>query len=334
MEKNNTIGSVLFYSPQELLDHISSLFPKSLVVTRGEIKMRNGFLKLSDGKAEIDIVGLNADSDILVGSLVEIAGYLNYQVSGSGIYAKLTVKDIKVLEERGVALSKELMESIKKKKTNRGFIGYLFQLLEKEELIRIAVIHGKSAQVHRDFQNALINSAGAYTNYVELDFIESGLSDEELAQTLSSIADDSYHMIFILRGGGSLEELSRIGGLQTVQVIVEKDLPVYLALGHSLDKGLSLLEKVAEYSFPTPSIAGQELGRILKLYMSLLEIRKNYQNTILQLNTLNKDYSRLLSDKQILEKKIKETSQKIPISYILTAFAVGVSVGFLLKNLF
>lgn len=320
------------YTPQEVMDLVSGRFPRDNIKVQGRLIWKNGFVKLSDGRAEIDVDGVDG-LDISVGSLVEIDGFLSYRISGSGIYVKLRKKEIRVIEDTGESLAKELSELVRTKKTHRGFYGYVQGLLTKEEVLKVVVIHGRGAQVHRDFQNALYNSSGAGHTRVELSFIESGLSDEELAQTLSEL-DTSYHMVFVLRGGGSEEELSRIGGIKSAQVVVEKDIPLYLALGHSLDKNLSLLEKVAEHSFPTPSIAGQELGKLINLHMSLASAIEQYKSTLVNLNTANQRINTLSREKEFLERELEKLkqSQGTNLIYILIAIAIGFVLGLVAKN--
>lgn len=87
-------------------------------------------------------------------------------------------------------------------------------------------------------------------------------SDEELSSTLEKAAS-RCDLLVIVRGGGDTEELSRIGGIQTLNTILGLGKPVYLAIGHTLDKNTGLLNLVADDSFPTPSIAGTEIAETL-----------------------------------------------------------------------
>jgi exonuclease VII large subunit len=92
---------------------------------------------------------------------------------------------------------------------------------------------------------------------------ESSLSDEELAKTIKEAAKSGVSAIFLLRGGGSQEELARIGGFESIKAIIYSNIPFYTAIGHSFDRMVSLIEKVADGHFATPSIAGQGLGKLV-----------------------------------------------------------------------
>ncbi len=73
------------------------------------------------------------------------------------------------------------------------------------------------------------------------------------------------HAVFLLRGGGSKEELARVGGFESIKAIIRAYIPFYIAIVHSFDRMVSFIEKVADGHFATPSIAGQELGKLVRV---------------------------------------------------------------------
>jgi exonuclease VII large subunit len=52
--------------------------------------------------------------------------------------------------------------------------------------------------------------------------------------------------VFLLRGGGSKGELARVGGFESIKTIIRADIPFYIAIGHSFDRMVSLMEKAQE----------------------------------------------------------------------------------------
>jgi len=56
-----------------------------------------------------------------------------------------------------------------------------------------------------------------------------------------------------------------VGGFESIKAIIRADIPFYIAIGHSFDRMVSLMEKVADGNFATPSIAGQELGKLMRV---------------------------------------------------------------------
>jgi exonuclease VII large subunit len=79
------------------------------------------------------------------------------------------------------------------------------------------------------------------------------------------VANSGVHAVFLLRGGGAKGELARVGGFESIKAIIRGDIPFYIAIGHSFDRMVSLLEKAADGHFATPSIAGQELGKLVRV---------------------------------------------------------------------
>lgn len=268
--KNNIITN--YYTPTDVVNLITSNLPRPYVAVVGSITKKKGYFKLSDENTDLSLISLSGDyNDYQEGYRVEAYGYLNYQVSSGAVYPRLDVERLRILNKKED--NSENVKELIRKKTNRGFVGYISSIAKKD-FVNILLIHGQGAQVHRDFENAFSSSIGYYKDRVNLQFVETRLNDDDLSQTLKQIDTSKYDLVFIIRGGGSEQELSRVGGIKSLNVIIEKDIPLYLALGHSLDKGLSLLEKVADYSFPTPSIAGQETGRLLRLYFEEEELKR------------------------------------------------------------
>ncbi len=318
-----------YYTPKEVLDRLSGLFSRELISARGYLIRKNSYFKLSMDGHEVDVSG-EMLVEVPLESFVEVDGYLTYSIyQGGGIYPRILVKDVRVIEDSGKKLTDAMEELLRRRKTHRGW-QYLVGLLEKEKVLRLAVVHGRGAQVHRDFENAYIGAVGAYAGRVAFDFFESPLSDEELSQTLSDLTD--YHAVFVLRGGGAREELQRVGGILSASVVIERDIPLYLALGHSLDRGLSMLERVAEHTFPTPSIAGAELGKAVRLiteYQLMAGRMEELSMRARLAEDLRREKESLLEELRTLRQKVVE--KPLQVNYILLAFAAGVAVGFALR---
>lgn len=91
-----------------------------------------------------------------------------------------------------------------------------------------------------------------------------------------------YDIIIITRGGGSFEDLIGFSHPKLIKFIYEFDYPVLSAIGHMIDN--PLLDKVANFNVPTPSLAAQ----------FIIDHNKNY-------------CTELNSVKYLLEEKIKYT---------------------------
>ncbi len=148
----------------------------------------------------------------------------------------------------------------------------------------------QSAQVWQDFISAFRSAAGEYANRIEFVRFETSLADEELAKTVEKAANSEVHAVFLLRGGGGKGELARVGGFESIKAIIRADIPFYIAIGHSFDRMVSLMEKVADGHFATPSIAGQELGKLVRvvsenegLRSGAKEKRRKESNLVLEL---------------------------------------------------
>uniref|UniRef100_A0A7C5X3K0 Exonuclease VII large subunit C-terminal domain-containing protein n=1 Tax=Thermocrinis ruber TaxID=75906 RepID=A0A7C5X3K0_9AQUI len=255
---------------KKLSDHVSSSFVFPIKV-RGTVILDKGYYKLTDGKAGITL-NIEKALELPVGAEVEIEGVLGvnlfYKEDTAILYPAINVNSYKVLdEEKEREFQKRVseVETLLRNRTHYGFWETFSRLLKEKKTVKVGLIHGNSAQVWQDFMSAFRSAAGEYADRIEFVRFESSLSDEGLARTIEKVANSGVHAVFLLRGGGSKEELARIGGFESIKAIIRADIPFYIAIGHSFDRMVSLMEKAADGNSATPSIAGQELGKLVRV---------------------------------------------------------------------
>ncbi len=253
---------------EKLSSHVSSSFVFPIKV-RGTVILDKGYYKLTDGKAGITL-NVEKALELPVGAEVEIEGVLCANAfckeDTAILYPAINVNSYKVLDEdkeREFQKRVAEVEALLKEKNHYGFWETFSRLLKEKKTLKVGLIHGKSAQVWQDFISAFRSAAGEYADRVEFIKFETSLADEELAKTIEKAANSGVHAVFLLRGGGSKGELARVGGFESIKAIIRADIPFYIAIGHSFDRMVSLMEKVADGPFATPSIAGQELGKLM-----------------------------------------------------------------------
>jgi hypothetical protein len=255
---------------EKLSSHVSSSFVFPIKV-RGTVILDKGYYKLTDGKAGITL-NVEKALELPVGAEVEIEGVLGanafYKEDTAILYPAINVNSYKVLDEdkeREFQKRVAEVEDLLKERNHYGFWETFSRLLKEKKALKVGLIHGRSAQVWQDFISAFRSAAGEYADRIEFVRFESSLADGELAKTIEKAANSGVHAVFLLRGGGSKEELARVGGFESIKAIIRADIPFYIAIGHSFDRMVSLMEKVADGNFATPSIAGQELGKLMRV---------------------------------------------------------------------
>jgi len=255
---------------EKLSSHVSSSFVFPIKV-RGTVILDKGYYKLTDGKAGITL-NVEKSLELPVGAEVEIEGVLGanafYKEDTAILYPAINVNSYKVLDEdkeREFQKRVAEVEALLKNRNHYGFWETFSRLLNEKRALKVGLIHGQNAQVWQDFISAFRSAAGEYADRIEFVRFESSLADGELAKTIEKAANSGVHAVLLLRGGGSKEELARVGGFESIKAIIRADLPFYIAIGHSFDRMVSLMEKVADGNFATPSIAGQELGKLMRV---------------------------------------------------------------------
>lgn len=126
--------------------------------------------------------------------------------------------------------------------------------LEITELsLRLAVISSSKAAGYQDFYNEIIGSR--YKFSVEL--FEAVMQGEQaqmsITQAMDRIAErlDDFDVVVLIRGGGSLNDLSCFDNYHLCSSIAQFPLPIVSGIGH--DKDVSIADMVANTALKTPT---------------------------------------------------------------------------------
>lgn len=84
----------------------------------------------------------------------------------------------------------------------------------------------------------------------------------QLSEVLREITPEEADLVCIVRGGGNWSDLRTFDDLELARAIAHCAVPVMVAIGHH--SNVSLVDLVAEASFPTPSDAGARLDVVYR----------------------------------------------------------------------
>lgn len=195
--------------------------------------------------------------------------------------------------------------------------------------LKVLVLLGPRSIVDEDFRTAFnrvierhfgsIRSFGLDSiieHFVEIEFERVVLGQvtylpgyQTLYQKLSDIISwktftgkYEYSMIFIIRGGGGVEDKTKISDDDACKLIQRIEIPVYAAIGHAKDKKKDEINKVcyntvADQVFETPTAAGTELAEVVAELIKRHVFRpvKNKMIEEIRVNSeLSFDYLRIL----------------------------------------
>ena len=173
---------------------------------------------------------------------------------------------------------------------------------------RIAVISSGNAAGYTDFINHLTKNSYGYVFYTALfDTVMQGTETEEsVIGSLDRIAarQDLFDVVVIIRGGGSVSDLSWFDNYRIAYHITQFPLPVITGIGH--EKDLSVTDMVARLPLKTPTAVADHLiesvadaeshleemsNNITQSSMSILgENREKLSGSIIQLVNFGKEF--------------------------------------------
>ncbi|MET3501356.1 hypothetical protein ABIC45_002968 [Mucilaginibacter rubeus] len=307
MENDNT--SIISYSPAAVLNLFNnSIFinqTKRIVQLKGIYIQGKGTLysgyfydtfrdEASDAAITILVPPL-IRNELQPNKTVTVNGFVTRRVintSGS-IQIQLTVTDLVAQTQNKYNdddLKKIELMQLKAVSGYRDVYSWLKEKIISEEAFKIGIIIGKSGIIDNDIKHQLRESISFY----DITFHRVNLSsEEEILIMLDRLNNENYGLIALSRGGGdNLDIFNRF-------VLAEKAVSLsslfITAIGHKDD--VTLLQKVADKSFITPSELGQFLNDVYnhtveelanskaRLIESVkLQLSANYQKEIDNLN--------------------------------------------------
>ena len=192
---------------------------------------------------------------------------LDYYSMGGNI--NLIVDNITTNDEKGELYIK--YEKIKEDFINKGYFNQSNKNIVLPPIIKnILIITSANGAALQDFLYNMGNN-NMNVNYEVIDVVVQGLScPKNICIELEKL-DKIYDLVIITRGGGSFEDLfgfSQPELIETVNQLRFKIPPILSAIGHMVDN--PLLDLVADFSAPTPSLAAQFIVDHNKKYINLL----------------------------------------------------------------
>ena len=256
------------------------------------------------------------------GDQIIVEGKINYY-SGRGNISFIIDKIISI---EGTGKFYKLYQKYKNKCESLGYFNKNKNLLPEYIQNILLVTSETGAAIQDFFYNIKKNKS--LLNYDICNCIVQGEKcPKDLIKKLKNLDKENklnkYDLIIITRGGGSFEDLFGFSKLKIIEYIYNFNYPVLSAIGHAVDN--PLLDLVADYNVPTPSLAGQFIIDYNKSYITILnndiDILKNklnhylekYNDNIINIKeNINKKLLFLERTKIIFEENIKsQINQKL-----------------------
>jgi len=243
-------------------------------------------------------------SELQPGKTITVSGFITKRIvnTAGSIQIQLTVTDL--VEQTQNKYSDEDIKKIEilQAKANAGYRdvhSWLKENIISETPFKITVLIGKTGIIDSDIKHQLKESIG----YYDLGFHRINLSSEpEIIMALNSLDQQDNSLIVISRGGG--ENLDIFNKFPIAEKAITLKSLFVTAIGHKDD--VTLLQKVADKSFITPSEFGQFLNDTYNHTIEELEnsrarlvesvkaqLTANYQKQIDNLNQKLKDNEEL-----------------------------------------
>jgi exodeoxyribonuclease VII large subunit len=213
----------------------------------------------------------------------------------------INVNQIKPSGEGSIKKAAKLLEE--KLKTEG-----LFEISRKKHILhpptKIGLITSVGSAAYHDFIKILSERwTGIEIKVMDVQ-VQGDLSAPQITDALSYFNSnpDPVDVIVIIRGGGSVEDLSSFNEEQLVRSIASSRISTLVAIGHEVD--VSLAELVADRRCSTPTHAAESLTQNKKDILAELKLNKVQINNYLE-NNINQNTSNITELKGRINEIIK-----------------------------
>ncbi|MFD2726268.1 exodeoxyribonuclease VII large subunit [Hyunsoonleella rubra] len=175
------------------------------------------------------------------------------------------------------------------------------------------IVTGVQSTSQDDYMSQLVDS-----EYYRIRHHRCNLSSKvELIEFLDKYDFSNTDLLIIIRGGGSGLEV--FNEMELCKKAIELSIPFITGIGHDADK--TLLEKVSDRGFSTPTAVGAFLQGIVKTYMDRTNALKAKDEELVKLKKQTENETKLLSNQILTQKR---TLNKIWIVLVVLIAIIGI----------
>lgn len=259
---------------------ISQLIKKSLPTSNfkivGEIsnpKFSHGhlFFNLKDNESSIKTIIWSSklkilDEELKDGDKVILEASINFYETKGDI--SLIVNNVISIEGQGKIYKKYI--KYKKKFEDAGYFNKDAKKPLPNPIRKILIVTSETGAAIQDFFFTIKNNDSLLKYDILNTIVQGEKCPRDLIKKIKATSNlDEYDLIVITRGGGSFEDLFGFSKPKLIKFIYNLDYPVLSAIGHMVDN--PLLDLVADFTSPTPSLAGQFIIDHNKSYIKILK---------------------------------------------------------------
>ena len=229
------------------------------------------FFNLKDNKTSIKTIMWSSkiaslQEELKDGDKIILMGRIDYYASRGDI--SLIVDNVISVEGQG-KIYKQYMKYLNKFK-KLGFFDKEKKKKLPNPIRKILIITSETGAAIQDFFYNIKNNKSLLKYDIMNVPVQGERCPREIIKGLEKNKDlDKYEMIVITRGGGSFEDLFGFSKPKLIEFVYNFDYPILSAIGHMIDN--PILDMVADFTSPTPSLAGQFIIDHNKSYLRILK---------------------------------------------------------------
>ncbi len=341
-----TSNEIICYNPASIVGIFNNAL--TIEITKKAFRVRGVYIADENSDACVTLlVPASIRHNLTADQTIEFSAYLSKRVQPNAGKIEVHINVIEIFSQQESQYSEEQLERFEllRRKAEQGYKdvdSFIKSRIVQQRPAKVCILVGKNAIIDSDIKHQLKEAIGLY----EFQFIKINLSSaDEIIRAFAAYSNSD--ILVIARGGGENMQIFNTAS------IAEKALSlpcIFLtAIGHKEDT--SLLQKMADKAFITPTALGQYFNEIYNHTIEELQFSKaklvedittqlkgNYEMQLTNLNEKlkgNKDISDQqlqLAHTQIEDLKSQLTKRSsVPLAVwlllLLIAVAAGIFIG-------
>jgi exodeoxyribonuclease VII large subunit len=215
------------------------------------------------------------------GDNITVFGKLDYY----GLTGTISFIIDSIIENEGIGSLQLKYDLLKEEFKSKGYFNKENKLKLPLIIKNILIITSSTGAAIHDFLFNLKNN-NSKIKYDIIDVpVQGSDSPKIIAMKIDELKNQNliYDLIVITRGGGSFQDLFGFSDCELIESVNNfKKIPIISAIGHQIDN--PLLDLVADFSCPTPSLASQFIVDINKNFMlNLINLKNSLKESTIKI---------------------------------------------------
>ena len=205
---------------------------------------------------------------------------------------------VKKMEQAGLGALYQAFETMKKDLTKKGWFDKEIKKQMPDDIQKVGIVTSATGAAIHDIISVITRRSPWIKLVIYPSLVQGKQAPQSIAEGIETFNQlENVDVIIVGRGGGSFEDLWAFNEMPVIEAIYHSRLPIVSAVGHDTD--ITIADFAADFSAPTPSVAGELVSSD---QWDIIDDLKNYKQKLIW--SINLYLATQKKEKEYLKKRI------------------------------